>query len=258
MKKLNTNSKTKKARGAKEKKIEKKVSEVKEVKVAEEKKEVKENKKVETKRKVVMGIIIPYYNNSLESEIAFKRLMQELSKQMTNDMIMYVYEDGQTSDWLLEYANENIIIKSSKNNEGVSHARNMGIDYLIDKVNYILFIDADDIVESNYLPKMCEYCADNTHEIIESSFLVNGTEAMFNRNVIRSGVAGSALQTKIIGDVRFEENMQIGEDTNFMHKVVDLSKYRKKHAPTQYIYQLGLNAQSLTKRFERKEIGKER
>jgi len=254
MKKLNTNKEKVKKASKKATKTKKEIKDDVSEMVLKQIDEIVEKKPID---KVVMGIIIPYYYNSTECETAFKRLMSELDKQLTNDMILYVYEDGQTSDWLKEYAKDNVI-KSSKRNKGVSYARNQGIDYLIDKVKYILFIDSDDIVENNYLPKMCEYCADNTHEIIESTFLINGQQATFDRNVVRSGVAGSALQTRIIGDIRFEENLQIGEDTNFMHNVVDLSKQRKKHAPTQYIYQLGLNNESLTKKFERKEIGRER
>ena len=161
----------------------------------------------------MIGICIPYYKNSEECEIAFKRLMETLEMQLNDDMILYIYEDGQASQWLLEYKDkENIIIKGSLTNKGVSFARNVCIDYLINKVEYILFIDSDDMVENNYLQVMYEYCADKSHEIIESTFLVNGQLAAFNRNAIRCGVAGSALQTKIIGNKRFDENLQIGEN----------------------------------------------
>ena len=209
-------------------------------------------------KKVTLGIVVPYYKNSEQCEISFKRLMDDLNQQLNDDMILCVYEDGQCSDWLKEYDKPNIKRISNKQNKGVSHARNVCIDYLIDKVNYILFIDSDDVVENNYLPKMWEYCADNTHEIIESSFLVNGQLSAYLPNVIRNGAAGSAIQTKIIGDIRFDEKLQIAEDTDFMYKVCDLTKYRKKHAPTQYIYQLGANENSLTMRFQRQEIRKER
>ena len=210
--------------------------------------------------KKTLGIIIPYYKNSEECEIAFKNLMEKISSQLTNDMILYIYEDGQYSEWLddKKYDRPNIRHSGMKTNKGVSRARNVGIDYLIDKVNYILFIDSDDMIEDNYLQKMCEYCADNTHEIIESTFLVKDTITEFNRNFVRCGVAGSAIQTKIIGDIRFDEKLQIGEDTKFMHEVCDLTKYRKKHAPTKYIYQLGINNNSLTMLHSRKEIEKER
>lgn len=209
--------------------------------------------------KKTLGILIPYYKNSEQCETAFKRLMEELVKQLNDDMILYVYEDGQVSDWLNEYKEiSNVKIVQNSTNEGVAYARNCGINYLINKVLYILFIDSDDIVENNYLKVMCEYCADNTHEIVESTFYVNDKIAGFNPNAVRSGAAGSALQTKIIGNVRFDEKLQIGEDTKFMNECIDLSKYRKRKAPTIYIYQYGINPNSLTKLYGKKEIGKER
>lgn len=217
-------------------------------------------KKESNTNKKTLGIIIPYYKNSEECEITFKRLMETLKKQLTDDMLLYVYEDGQFSEWLEPYRLfANIVVKGdNKVNKGVSYARNQGIDYLISKVEYILFIDSDDMVEDNYLQVMYEYCADKSHEIIESTFLVKDTVTQFNRNLVRCGVAGSALQTKIIDDIRFKENLQIGEDTTFMQEVCDLTKYRKKHAPTKYIYQLGINNDSLTMKHSRKEIRKER
>ena len=216
-------------------------------------------KKESNTNKKTLGIVIPYYKNSEECEIAFRRLMVMLNKQLTDDMILFIWEDGQYSEWLQMFKKNNILVEGCSNiNYGVSVARNKAIDYLIDKVEYILFIDSDDMVEDNYLQKMCEYCADNTHEIIESTFLVKDTITEFNRNFVRCGVAGSAIQTRIIGDIRFDEKLQIGEDTKFMHEVCDLTKYRKKHAPTKYIYQLGINNNSLTMLHSRKEIEKER
>lgn len=209
--------------------------------------------------KKTLGIIIPYYKNSEECEIAFKKLMETLEKQLTDDMILYVYEDGQYSEWLYKYAKpDKVIYTSCDENKGVSWARNSGIDYLIDNVEYILFLDSDDMVADDYLKVMCEYCADNTHEIIESTFYVKDQPSTFLPNVVRSGVAGSAIQTKIIDDIRFKENLQIAEDTTFMNEVCDLSKYRKKHAPTKYYYQYGINPNSLIMRYNRKEIRKER
>ena len=216
-------------------------------------------KKSNTNKKM-LGIVIPYYKNSEECEIAFKKLMETLKKQLTDDMLLYVYEDGQFSEWLEPYRLFiNIVVKGDdKVNKGVSYARNQGIDYLIDKVEYILWLDSDDMVEDNYLKVMYEYCADMTHEVVESTLVINGQVAAYDKNLIRSGVAGSAIKTSIIGDKRFIENWQVEEDTNFMNKVIDLSKHRKRHAPTKYYYQYGINKNSLIMRYNRKEIRKER
>lgn len=208
-----------------------------------------------------MGIAIPYYKNSEECEIRFKELMKVINEQLTDDMLLYIYEDGQFSNWLWEYAQArpNIInVESNAKNKGVSHARNVLLDKMLDKVEYILFLDSDDMIEDDYFKVMFEYCGDMTHEIIESRFRDYKYNYEFERNKIKSGVAGSAIMTKIIGDIRFEEDRQIGEDTRFNNEVMDLSKYRKKLAKTTYFYQLGANPNSLMMRYKRKEIGEKR
>ena len=213
--------------------------------------------------KKTLGVIIPYYKNSEECEIKFKELMKCLLPQLTDDMILYVYEDGQVSEWLWDINEENkddinFMLVSNPINKGVSVARNSGIDYLIDLVDYILFLDSDDMVENNYLTKVHEYCADRTHEIIETTFYINGRLMEYNPKEVRSCASSSALKTSVIGNHRFNEKLQVGEDTEFMNEVVDLTKYRKKYCKTDYYYQLGVNPNSLIKRYERKEIDKER
>lgn len=208
--------------------------------------------------KKILGVCIPYFKNSEECEIQFKMLMKQLNKQITNDMILYIYEDGQISDWLKEYEKENIIIDSCAINKGVSYARNVALKYLIDKVNYFLTIDSDDYVDDDYLPKMCEYCADNTHEFIESLFYINGRLIEYQPKVVRSCTCGTAIKTSIIGKLRYKENTQIGEDTDFMYEVSDLSKQRKKLCRTIYYYQLGINPNSLTMLYQKNKIKKER
>ena len=206
----------------------------------------------------ILGILVPYYKNSEQCKVAFQQLMKKLNKQVDDNMILYIYEDGQYSSWLREYKNKNIIIESDVVNKGVSHARNKGLDYLVNKVRYILFLDSDDDVSDNYLSVILDHCMDNTHEVIESTFYVNDQKASFNPRVIRSGAAGSAIQTKIIGNIRFNEDLQIAEDTTFMNTVIDLTKHRKVHAKTNYIYQYGINQNSLIMRYNRKEIKEER
>jgi len=214
----------------------------------------------------MIGISIPYYKNSNECEIAFKNLMEKIAHQFINpkiakNVIVYIYEDGQFSNWLWNYAKKApdiIKIKSVAKNKGVSFARNYTIDKLIDEVEYILFMDSDDMIDDNFLSVMYNYCADMTHEVIEPTFQENQTVCNFRPNFVRCGVAGEAIKTSIIGNNRFDEKRQIAEDCDFSHKVIDLSKHRKRHAKTTYYYQLGINPNSLTMKYKRKEIGERR
>lgn len=216
--------------------------------------------------KKVLGVAIPYYKNSEECEVEFKKLMEKMSYQLLNpklsdNIVVYIYEDGQFSTWLWEYAQaapEMIKLKSVGKNKGVSVARNYLLDQLIDKVDYILFLDSDDTIDDNYLRVMYEYCADMTHEVIEPTFQENKFECRYNPSQIRCGVAGEAIKTSIIGDKRFDEKRQIAEDCDFSHSVIDLTKHRKRHAKTKYYYQIGINPNSLTMKYKRNEIGENR
>ena len=205
-----------------------------------------------------LGIIIPYYCNSLECENRFKLLMKTIKRQLSSGMILYIYEDGQISRWLYEYQDYNVIIENSKINKGVSVARNKGIEYLKDKVDYILFIDSDDMIESNYLKLIYRECFKNKWDIIESLFFVNDKLKEYGDKIVRTSVSGSAIRTCIIGNIRFKEDLQIGEDTDFMKRIWDKYKIKKKLVKTSYFYNLGYNLNSLTMRYKRKEIEESR
>lgn len=208
--------------------------------------------------KKTLGIAIPYFMITEQCKDAFQSLMKKINEQITNEIIVFIYEDGQISDWLQEYKKDNIIIVSCNINRGVSYARNTCINYLIDKVNYILFLDSDDNIDNDYLQKMLESCKENKYEIYESGFYVKDMITTFNSNLRRCGVAGSAIKTNIIKGHRFDENLQIGEDTKFMKNVFDLDKHKKQYVDTFYYYQLGINQDSLTMRYANKVIDKTR
>lgn len=206
---------------------------------------------------------MPYYYNSGEAEIKCKKMMQHIREMLDNSkykdgMAVYVYEDGQISEWLREYISDDIDVHSDPVNKGVSVARNWLIEELKDKTNYIAFIDSDDILADNYFDVFYEYCADNSHDVIECDFWIRGNIHPYREHEKRSCVTGQAYKTSMLGDLRFDEKLQIGEDTKFSNELLDFSKHRKKHCPTTYYYQLGANPNSLTMLHDRGEIRKER
>lgn len=199
-----------------------------------------------------IGFIIPYYKNTEECEIYFKKLMETIFKQIqtTERVMIVVVEDGQTSGWLNKYKIPQIKIHRNKTNKGVSYCRNWGIDYLIDKVNYIGFIDSDDYINEDFLKIMGSYANDHTHELLEPLLYVNEQRAGFTKEgQIRNAVWGYAFETKIIGNKRFDENLQFAEDAEFNHSVIDLQKHRKICVPAIYYYYYKRNPLSLSARY---------
>lgn len=217
------------------------------------------------KKEKILGVVIPYYVNSDICEVAFKKLMEEISKQMKDNIYLVVYEDGQVSSWLSKYLKviHNMILLRDKVNKGLSHARNKCIDQLQTlNVDYILFLDSDDYISDNYLSEMYEFINNGNADIYESRFFIGKSmeyQITFKETENRYSVTGQAFNSKLIGKNRFDETIQIGEDTEFMNRVVDPKKITKMYVGTaDYIYNLGLNRNSLTMLHQRGLIGERR
>lgn len=199
-----------------------------------------------------LGIGIPYYKNSEQCEIAFRKLMKMLYPQLRESTRLFIYEDGQESDWLKGYECDFIHILSCKVNGGVAAARNVILWNLIKDCDYILFIDSDDMVDCDYVSQMLEWC-NKDYDLVESRFFMEGREYMYTR---RDNVSGCAIKTSLIKDMSFDETLNVSEDTSFIHKVFDDNPDLKRcKIESRYIYNYGFNPNSLMMRWERSEIG---
>ena len=213
------------------------------------------------KNEKILGVVIPYYVNDQVCISAFLGLMQKIKKQLTDEMILIVIEDGQYSNWLDEYIKEdNITVVRLSKNYGVSVARNIGINLLINDYDYILFLDSDDVISDDYLTYMLEACRKHEYDVYESQCRIVWEHVIpFREKVNRYGVVGSAISSKIIEYKRFDPNVQIAEDTEFMKSVVKLDKHTKGYVKEAiYYYQLGLNKKSLTMLHQRGLISERR
>ena len=142
-----------------------------------------------------------------------------------------------------------IFIVKHINNNGVSNARNIGID--ISNSKYITFIDADDTIENNFLQEAYELIEKNNLDII-----IGGYNEIKNNNIVRTRLSLPGLHiyegktidnffeklltsktnesnkeigdcptgriyTRLfkrtsIGNLRFDTNIHMSEDTLFM------------------------------------------
>ena len=96
-------------------------------------------------------IIIPVYN----AQAGIKQCLDSLLNQTFTDYEIILLNDGSTDNTLEvinSYASKNDCIRViDKENEGVAKTRNKGIH--LAKGEYIVFIDNDDFVESDYLER---------------------------------------------------------------------------------------------------------
>lgn len=93
---------------------------------------------------IKLSIIIPYYKTY---ELTVK-LLDQLIKQLTDEVEVFLVDDGCHEKRLDEYE-ENINIIHLEENHGLSYARNRGIEKAQGK--YLVFIDSDDYIATDYI-----------------------------------------------------------------------------------------------------------
>lgn len=101
---------------------------------------------------VLVSIVVPVYNG----EKYINRCLESITKQSYKNIEVIIINDG-SSDLTEEKLNEwqkkdSRVILINKKNEGVSIARNTGIDSA--KGKYIFFFDADDTIEREAIEKI--------------------------------------------------------------------------------------------------------
>ncbi len=164
----------------------------------------------------MIDIIIPVYNTP---KLDLERCLNSILNQTYNDYKVYIIDDGSnnnTKNYLDDYVNDkdNFIVKHIKNN-GVSNARNIGID--ISNSKYITFIDADDTIENNFLLEAYELIEKNNLDII-----IGGYNEIKNNNIVRTRLSLPGLHIyegktidnffeKLLTSKTNESNKEIGD-----------------------------------------------
>lgn len=189
---------------------------------------------------VLLSIIIPVYNIDKYLE----RCLQSILTQPFTDFELILINDG-SSDMSGKICDEqalkdNRIKVFHKENEGVSAARNSGLSHACGQ--YIVFIDGDDTIAEDTLCENMSYLLANPNvEMLEfpgfynygnkateylykkqDTLLVTGKDNITNywlRNP-RFEIWGKFYKKKLIGDLRFDSDIAIGEDLLFLIKVI--------------------------------------
>lgn len=160
------------------------------------------------KEDLLISIITPYYN-TLELTL---ELAKTLEPQLNKNIEWIIVDDG-CNETELDKLSAKII---HQENGGVSKARNTALD--IAKGKYILFIDSDDNVKDNYIEKITnkinnsnfDYCFFSWERQDGSQVIIKDLPPKMNNCV------WNCIYTReTIGDIRFPENKQIGEEIEF-------------------------------------------
>lgn len=202
-----------------------------------------------------ISIIVPVYN----TEKYLHRCIGSILAQTFTDFELLLIDDGSTdaSGAICdEYAaKDNRIRVFHKNNGGVSSARNLGLDNAIGE--WITFVDADDWIEKigfSFLKKC------NEEKIIINSYLKFYEGKFYKEDIasllvftkkekddflkkylphgILTTVCSKIYRREIIGNIRFNKEFIVGEDTLFFINVISQVYQISTNDQPYYVYRM--------------------
>ncbi len=205
---------------------------------------------MENKREKIVSIIIPVY----QAKDTLKTCVLSCLNQKyvePSELEVILIDDGSTDgsadicDELQREYGEETVCSLHIRNDGVSHARNVGLDRAGGR--FVVFVDSDDQVSETFLENMMKRADETTALVDETDVYSYGGKIsgfQYIENVILGGnthVWGKLFSGKVLSEsgVRFDESLTIGEDLIFM---IDYALHlEKRHCITcipagDYIY----------------------
>lgn len=188
-----------------------------------------------------VSIIVPIYNASKYLSIC----VDSIVAQTYRNIEIIVVDDKSTDKsvaLLKKYKQKfkNFKLITLKKNQGVSHARNVGIEAATG--DYFFFIDSDDFIDKDTINKMVKVAKEYNADVVdierimwykrESKILTFMETKKLKDNMILGSVSkdlrsvtwpryvtGKLYKKSVIGDVRFDENVRCYEDALFNHQI---------------------------------------
>lgn len=192
-----------------------------------------------------VSIVIPAYN----AEKNIKHCIDSVLNQTYENIEIVVINDGsvdKTGDILAGYNNSQIII-INKDNAGVSVARNTGLETITGE--FVAFVDSDDTIAADYVEKqvnalkrygadlsICGYSVvdQNLKEVggfpnkndrirIRNNGYISQEEVwlgLITHESINSVLWNKMFRVSLLSDLRFDENIAIGEDMLFIMQYI--------------------------------------
>lgn len=188
-----------------------------------------------------ISIVIPIYNASKYLSICLDSIVAQTYKNL--EIIVVDDKSADKSLVLLKrykQKHSNLKIIGLKKNQGVSHARNAGIE--ASTGDYIFFIDSDDFISKDAIEKMVNTAIKYNADVVDTerlywykrnSKLLTFTETKRLKDDLVVGdiykdprsitmpryVTGKLYRRSVIGDIRFDETIRCYEDSLFNHQI---------------------------------------
>ena len=183
------------------------------------------------KKELLISIIIPVYNTSLYIE----KCINSVYNQTYSNKEIIVIDDGSNDETKekLNQLSSKINILLHQENKGQSSARNLGIKKATGK--YIIFIDSDDFVETNFCEKLITNfntnysvvtCFANVLSIKNKSKIFKPKGDGLEKALLNNTALGTSLFVKedLLSIGGYDENMRTGfEDWDLLIRLLNFT-----------------------------------
>ena len=189
----------------------------------------------------IISIIVPVYNVESYLTQCLNSILNQSYKNFELILVDNISTD-ESFNICKEYEKSDNRIKVLQNEtKGVSSTRNVGLNYA--KGKYITFCDSDDLYDSNFLSKLMAAAKKNDADIIISNYAYMNTknnlmcgrisgaineneliQRIFIDNSIGGFVWNKMFKRSILSNVKFDETIQICEDTLFVFEALKEAK----------------------------------
>lgn len=195
------------------------------------------------KNKPLISVIVPIYN----VDKYLLRCLHSISGQTYSNIEVLLIDDGSTDNCraiMDEFVQkDNRFIPFHLSNHGVSAARNYGLQHMTGE--YVTFIDSDDLVDSNYIEHLYQAlietntqmstclayeCAKNIehYKCQPSKSEIKRIDVDetydYTQPYVRFAVWGALYSKKILGNLKFETDLYVGEDAVFSANILSRCK----------------------------------
>lgn len=163
------------------------------------------------KENLVLSIITPYYNTYNET----KALAKVLEPQLYAGVEWIIVDDGCNEKRLDKFKAN--VIHLDKNSGTASKPRNVGLDNA--KGRFIAFIDSDDLVTKDYVFEILKKIKEQYFDYCIIGWKSANHEVIGKLPDWNCAVWTTVWKKDLIGMNRFNEDMRVAEDLDFVNRV---------------------------------------
>ena len=186
-----------------------------------------------------VSIIIPIYN----AEQYLKKCIDSVLMQTYENIEIILINDGSNdhseqicNTYLQKYKNIQYFYQQNK---GVSIARNNGIRNA--SGDFIYFLDADDTIDNDFVKSSVEVANKNNSDIVIVALNAIQHKEIVNSDYTWLSTWAMFLRKSFLDkykDIYFPEDIKIGEDAIFSHKLLLLTKHVNINKNAKYYYRI--------------------